>query len=282
MLLSSAFVLSLAGQTAFAADMSVYGPAIDYVKSRGLLPATEDGLFHSELPLSRLDLVHAVVHDVYEADVGNSCFDFIAPDLPATYSQLFRDVSRGAGFAREVCVGMFVGLLNGEQDGSFEPYWSANLAETAKVVSKAYGIAPFLGLYPQVGVPWHEPYWYALAREDAIPDSFRFERSHKVTRGEFAEILYRLRDEHPKIGFRSTYAHAYEYHQSTGGSAVLRGAGHAGAITESVLPAEEHGQNSILSHIEERRLSRLQKLADTTNDVSGDTSVSAESLGFGS
>lgn len=208
-ILLASLLLSLMSETAFAASVDLaavpvpqVSAAMDYVAGRGLLSVQDDGLLHPEFPLTRIDLIHAIVRDVYSGENRGACFNNIAPKLPASYSLLFTDVPRTDASAEDVCIGMFVGIVNGRPDGSLQPLHGANLAETAKVVTKAYGIDPFLGLYPNPRVPWHEPYWYALARRHAIPETLKA-RSQTLTRGEFAEVLYNLRSERPTVGFRS-------------------------------------------------------------------------------
>ncbi|MDD5056139.1 MAG: S-layer homology domain-containing protein [Candidatus Peribacteraceae bacterium] len=210
--LSATLLLSLGftmvSETAFAAsgDRSFFGvepmsAAMVYVSDRGLLVPQEDGMFHPDRALTRIDLMRAVARDVYAGENRDACFGNIAPSPRTSYSLLFTDVRRTDIFATDVCIGMFTGVLSGRPDGSFRPFASANLAESAKVITKAYGIAPLLGGREDPRVPWHETYWYALASRDAIPDTLR-SRDQTLTRGDFAEILYRLRMERPAVGFR--------------------------------------------------------------------------------
>jgi hypothetical protein len=199
---------SMLSETAFAAvdDATVsateqMSAAMEFVSGRGLLTPQEDGMLHPERYLTRIDLMHAIVRDVYGGENRGACFDNIAPSLPARFTLLFTDVRRTDAYATDVCIGMFTGIVSGRPDGSFRPFAGTNFAESSKIITKAYGIAPFMGLRPNTNVPWHEPYWYALARRQAIPETVTA-RSQTLTRGEFAEILYRLRSERPTLGFR--------------------------------------------------------------------------------
>jgi len=180
---------------------SAYQVAISYVQEHGILSPMSDGLMHAEMPISRQDLVTSVVRDVYKNDIRPDCFDRISSQLPSTFTHLFTDVSLSNAQAKEICVGMFVGLIEGQKDGSFVPQASANLVDVAKVVTKAYGIAPLPSLRVQSGIPWHEPFWFALAKRNAVPETVK-SRSSMLTRGEFAEILYRIQNERPTQGFR--------------------------------------------------------------------------------
>lgn len=203
-LILSVYLLSSAApalaQTADSHERSS-DEAIDYVMNRGMLFLQSDGKFHPESSLTRVDLIRSIVRDVYTEDMRGNCFDAIAPAIPSRYTHLFDDVPRTHSSATEICVGMFTGLVEGREDGRFGADTSANLVEAAKVVSKAYGIAVAPGLHPEPGVPWHEPYWYSLAKRNAIPETVE-SRDAVLTRGEYAQILYRLRSERPTVGFR--------------------------------------------------------------------------------
>lgn len=172
--------------------------AVDYVRSRGLLLPMDDNQFHEEKILTRIDLVRAIVQDVYTEDDTSHCFGKISADGSSDFRLLFTDVPLSAPFAPQVCIGMFAGILSGRPDDSFKPMASANLVETAKMITKAYDIAPAPSLRLQPTVPWHEPYWYALAVRKAIPDTVTV-RDQPLRRGEFAEILYSIRGERPGV-----------------------------------------------------------------------------------
>lgn len=233
-----------------------YEAAMLYARNQNILSPAPDGLMHPELPITREQLVTGIVRDVYAADIRHNCFDRIAPRPPFRFTHLFSDISIAHASAQEICVAMLTGLINGHADGSFRPQGSANLVEAAKVITKAYGIAPLPALRPQTRVSWHEPYWFTLAKRGAIPESVKT-RDAALTRGEFAEILYRLREERPTKGFR------YKASSVKAGNAV-----HAGASdqeryqsSDSSLPVFAPTHASLIRlHTEGRRAQRIEKL----------------------
>lgn len=262
-------------------ESSTYQVAMSYVQERGILSPMSDGLMHAELPISRQDVVVSVVRDVYKNDIRPDCFDHISGELPATFSHLFTDVSLSNAQAKEICVGMFVGLVEGQRDGSFMPQASANLVDVAKVVTKAYGIAPLPSLRVQSGIPWHEPFWFALAKRNAIPETVK-SRSSMLTRGEFAEILYRIKDERPTQGFRYQPTMVKDLAQ---GSPVTEVAEAQDSFTyptvsvlNSVVVSTDINQLSsglrLQMHVEERRIARLHAL--DTESASGISSIQNE------
>lgn len=255
-------------QPAFAAVVPAeisgsYSVAMEYAENKAILEPMSDGLMHPEMPITRQDLVKSVVRDVYQKDIRTDCFDRISPDLHANFQKLFTDVSITNTAAAEICVGMFVGVVEGRPDGSFGVQGTANLVDIAKIVTKAYGIAPLPGLRQVSGVPWHEPYWYALAKRNAIPETVK-NRSAMLTRGEFAEILYRLKDEPPAVGFH--YA-----------PTMVKAAPDHVPVTRTVIIAEPKTSAPTLNlssglllqmHAESRRIVRTEKMVASENRAS--------------
>ncbi|MBI3332258.1 hypothetical protein HYZ99_04890 [Candidatus Peregrinibacteria bacterium] len=117
------------------------------------------------------------------------------------YTRLARDASITEPFAEDLCIGIFVGVVDWQRDGSFRPHDAITFAEAAKIITKSYDVAPRPSLVPQPHVPWFEPYRYALARRNAIPLTVQ-RMEHQLTWGELAEILYDLRNERPARGAR--------------------------------------------------------------------------------
>lgn len=263
-------------QTYTMEETPSYGPAIDYVTSRGMMSPQSDGLMHGERLMSREDLAVGIVRDVYTTDIRHDCFDRIAPKAPFRFTHLFSDIKITHSSAQEICIAMLTGLINGNSDGSFGPQGSANLVEAAKVITKAYGIAPWPAPELQPRVPWHEPYWYSLAKRGAIPETVK-NRSENITRGEYAEILYRLRTERPAVGFRYGTVHVNDSggtpKSETPGTAFrhpMTVAPDLTLLTKSVPVVKEATKLSsglaIQMHVEERKLARLIKLADAPGE----------------
>ncbi|OGJ55853.1 hypothetical protein A3D88_01870 [Candidatus Peribacteria bacterium RIFCSPHIGHO2_02_FULL_52_16] len=157
-----------------------------------------------KLLVSRAEFIRLVMDDTYADDVDlQNCFQNIAPDprRPVSYTHLFKDVSKDVGYGLDLCQGMFVGIVNGDPDGLFRPGKAVNFVEAAKIISKAYGIAPRPSLQPQPRVPWYEPYRYILARWEAIPPSVK-RLDQPLTRADVRFILKALATEKPEVGFR--------------------------------------------------------------------------------
>ncbi|MBP7114041.1 MAG: hypothetical protein KBA40_01160 [Candidatus Peribacteraceae bacterium] len=273
-LLTGAYLLSSVAP-AFAAvvplETEAYSVALEYAQEQGVLEPLPDGLMHSDMPISRRDLVTSIVRDVYKNDIRPDCFDRISSNLPARFTNLFTDVSLSNSSAKEICVGMFVGLVEGQPDGSFGAQATANLVDVAKVVTKAYGIAPLPNLRPQSRVPWHEPYWFALAKRNAIPETVK-SRDSTLTRGEFAEIIYRLRDERPTQGFRYQPTMAKTIAQADSKTEVTDSFSYPTVtVRDSVVVSTDVRNLSsgllLQMRTEERRLTRLEALYSSETTV---------------
>lgn len=238
--------------------------AIDYAVQEGFLEEESDGLLHPEHALRRVDLVRGIVHAVYANDVHESCFKNIAFSRHTPYSRLSRDITITAPYAQEICVGMLTGIIQGKTDGYFRPDDGATLAEAAKVIAKSYGLATSPASIVQKNVPWHEPFWYALARRNVLPERVRNDRNTILTRGEFAEIIYGLRNVRPVVGARFQGAFTVKVTYVTL------------PIVENAIPEDSfatfalNSESLMQSHIIERKNKRLflhQRTQDLTKGI---------------
>lgn len=174
--------------------------AMEFTIERGLLWQMDDTEYHPEAVMTRMEFLQMVLMDVYTAPSDyQECFVNIAPDQEVPYTHLFGDVSREAPFARELCMGMFVGLASGYKDATFRPNQQISNAEAIKMITKAYGLVPFMGLRQDPRVPWYEPYRYALAKNGDLKMPMTAMRS-PLTRNQAALMFYRLRNLRPAQG----------------------------------------------------------------------------------
>ncbi len=154
--------------------------------------------------VTRAEFVEWVVRDVYSDDVlAGDCFFKIAPDprRGVTYTHLFSDVLTESTYALPLCVGMLTGVVSGTPDGMFRPREPISYVEAAKIITKAYGIAPMPPLVPDKRVPWYEPFRYALARRDAVPPNVK-KMDQSLTQDDVRHLVRTLANEKPLVGFR--------------------------------------------------------------------------------
>lgn len=145
--------------------------AINYVQEQGIVQGYPDGTFRPDSLINRAEFVKIIIEAVLAGQAGGSnCF----PDAKAEW------------FAKYVCFARLKNFIDGYPDGTFKPANNVNFVESAKILTNVFGY----NLQP--GMPWYEPYVRKLAELKAIPLSISsFEQ--KLTRGEMAEMVYRLK-----------------------------------------------------------------------------------------
>lgn len=108
-------------------------------------------------PMARLELSGRIAMDLHGSTHDADCVQrFFRTSTPVT--KLFTDVTVDEDFADTLCIGMRAGYLRGQGDGSFLPHKTANMAETATMVGRAYGL-----FTPSTNS--NDP-WYAAAMRD--------------------------------------------------------------------------------------------------------------------
>jgi len=111
----------------------------------------------------------------------------------------FQDVGSDEWFAPFVTLAYQNGITQGYPDGSFRPGNPINMAEGLKIILETYGVDSSRARYVDhplllVGSDdWFTPYFeYAYNRNLINREKF-YHPAQGMTRGEFAEILYRLK-----------------------------------------------------------------------------------------
>jgi hypothetical protein len=149
--------------------------AIAYVKSEGIVEGYADGTFKPDATINRAEFVKILMGS-FEDD-GRMCK--IAP---------FSDVDQTAWYATYAHRARCQGIVEGYPDGTFKPAASINFAEAAKIIVKAK--FDFEVVESQFDA-WYQPYVERLANEHAIPMTIS-SLDQKISRGEMAEIIYRI------------------------------------------------------------------------------------------
>lgn len=154
-----------------------YFSAINYVQSEGIVNGYPDGTFKPNQTINRAEFLKILLETVLTQDLIDGC--------ELTRERLFSDVVRNDWFAKYACTGKEAGVVSGYEDGSFRPGKPINFAEAAKILTNSFGLS--LGL----GTQWYEPFIKALETKKAVPPSVSSPMQN-ITRGEMAEIIYRL------------------------------------------------------------------------------------------
>ncbi len=173
----------------------LYYPAIQWMYDEGIaegelqevLPAGEKRLFHPDRPINRAEFTKLVLLGSGDHSVPSPCEE-----------DPFPDVAKNEWYAPYICAAKKRGIISGFPDGTFQPALSINYANGAKILTKSFGVAlKESDLTAVDGLElWYKPYVLALTREDAVaPTVSAF--NHLITRGEMAEMIYRLANHKP-------------------------------------------------------------------------------------
>lgn len=167
--------------------------AIYYVKSEGIVEGYADGTFKADATINRAEFVK-ILMGAFEDD-GRMC------KIAA-----FSDVDQTAWYATYAHKARCQGIVEGYPDGTFKPSNTINFAEAAKILVKAYGLEAKTSIAACEGhCPWYWSYGRILELNFAIPMTIT-RPSQAITRGEMAEMIYRLETENnekPSMSFQT-------------------------------------------------------------------------------
>jgi len=146
--------------------------AINYVHDQAIVGGYPDGTFRPDSPINRAEFTKIIVEAYFQGLAeGSDCF----PDVGMDW------------FAKYVCYAKVRGFIAGYPDGNFYPAHDINFVEVAKILVNANGFE----VTPDPAI-WYKPSVEKLAELNAIPTSIA-SFTQKVTRGEMAEMIYRLK-----------------------------------------------------------------------------------------
>ncbi len=160
---------------------SPFVEAITYLRTNGYAQGYSDNTFRPSRNITRAEFLKLMISMLRAV-----------PDKDACRSRSpFSDVPASAWFAPYVCVSKDVGIVKGNPDGTFQPGEKINLAEASTMLAKA------LGIEITQDTPWYKSAVLGVAAKKAIPSSLR-SVNERVTRGEVAEMLWRLKENIPE------------------------------------------------------------------------------------
>jgi LPXTG-site transpeptidase (sortase) family protein len=194
--------IMLFGQTTFAkvySDVSVNHKnhtAIAYLTDRNTVQGYPNGEFHPEGLINRAEAVKILTNSKFPATTIDSALDW---HKQAQHSYvMFPDVPIGEWYGKYVEVSYENRVIQGYPDGLFKPGNNINFAEALKIILETYKVdfsqnsfQPNKLLYVNQG-DWFEKYFTYAEEHNLINREKFYDPSQLITRGEFAEIIYRL------------------------------------------------------------------------------------------
>lgn len=178
-------------QTAGFSDVSEsspHGKAILYLKKKGIIEGYADGTFKPDTAINRAEGTKVIL-----ASMGS------AP-LTSLNETSFKDTTPTDWFSGWVELGKSLGVLAGNPDGTFTPGRQVNLAEALKIILLANKVdltneTVFEKPYNDVNVDsWFAIYFQYAKKKNLLEADANgnIDAAHTLTRGEVAEIMYRL------------------------------------------------------------------------------------------
>jgi len=169
-------------------ENSQYYTAIEYLRTNNVLKGYEDGTFKPEARINRAEFVKLIANPfILDTQRLNDCMTEEMDEDDQTV--FFPDVARDSWYAREVCLAKTKKLISGYPDGTFQPGQYISFVESAKIIVSTFALQR--DPEPE-NEKWFMPYVEKLSEVRAIPTTVStFDQT--ITRGEMAEMLYRLK-----------------------------------------------------------------------------------------
>ena len=161
-----------------------YFANVNALHNMGVVGGYDDGTFRPNNTINRAEFLKIIMGYANAETGGSNCFKDVKEDW----------------FAEYVCSAYKNGFVDGYEDGNFRPQDEISLTEASKILSAIFEIT----LDESYNENWYQKYVKALEDKNAIPFSITG-FSHKVTRGEMAEIAVNAR------GFNSSWQRSLTY-----------------------------------------------------------------------
>ncbi|KKU79020.1 MAG: Cellulosome-anchoring protein, partial [Candidatus Peregrinibacteria bacterium GW2011_GWA2_47_7] len=148
-----------------------YADAILFLKEEQIVSGYPDSTFRPDISINRAEFTKII-------------FEMMSSD-PAQGEGCFPDVQK-KWYEKYACSTQERGWIQGYPDGTFKGQRPISFAEAATIIAKAFGHQP------EPNIVWYKPFTDELEKRNAVPPTIS-EMGQKITRGEMAEILYRLK-----------------------------------------------------------------------------------------
>lgn len=167
-------------------ENTLYFGAVEFLKAKNIISGYPDGTFQTDKTINRAEALKIVMLGTSSELTSNVTLSF--PDVPE--EEWFYDFVRKAYELQ---------IVEGYPDGNFKPGNNINVAESLKIIFRAFKVEIPQNVssdpYPDVNKSeWYAPYAnYAKEKQLIWPqDDGKLHADRDITRGEFAEIIYRL------------------------------------------------------------------------------------------
>lgn len=198
--------LVLAASFSDVSENTVDYRAIEYLKQKGIIKGYEDGTFKPEQTINRAEALKIVMlatasgSSATQVSTQQESSKALAQTTMATTSVTsYPDVSESDWFYQYVKDASAAQIVSGYDNGQFKPAANINVAESLKIIELAFKAQVTSNVienpYPDVDkTAWYAPYALYGKTKQVIwtLDDGKLHAGRDITRGEFAQIIYRL------------------------------------------------------------------------------------------
>jgi hypothetical protein len=164
--------------------------AINYVQTQKIVEGYADGTYKPDQLINRAEFTKIIIGTQFPTSEIHTCVENNHTNWQYVF---FPDVSSNAWYAPYICTSKINNIIQGYPEGTFRPANNISFVEAAKIIVIAFG---YVVSDPDNLInteAWYKPYVQVLANKNAIP-SFLTDFSQTITRGEMAEMIWRLKE----------------------------------------------------------------------------------------
>lgn len=162
--------------------------AVEYLRQNNVIRGYQDGTFKPESRINRAEFLQLITNPfLLNTARLNECVreEILGKNLTTVF---YSDVATDDWFAPAVCLASIQKIINGYPDGTFRPSREVSFVEAAKMIANVFSFS----LAEEPEGAWYMPYVEQLSKKSAIPTTINA-FSEMITRGEMAEMIYRLK-----------------------------------------------------------------------------------------
>lgn len=200
-----------------------YFDAIDYVRENNIVEGYDNGTYRPDNVINRAEFTKIIIGAYFSAKEIQSC--------DASTLQ-FSDTEKNVWYSPYICLAVKNNIIEGYPDGTFRPAQTISFVEAAKIISFTDTVNDIGDIQiTEVVEPWYKIPVEYLESAKSIPTSIKG-FTQPVTRGEMAEIIYRIKEhittkdslsyEEVENGVKNGYKAKYEVGQKVGDFTVTQ------------------------------------------------------------
>lgn len=162
--------------------------AVEYLRQNNVVRGYQDGTFKPDSRINRAEFLQLITNPfLINSTRLQECVREEMRGREMEYV-FYTDVQKDDWFAPAVCLATVQQIINGYPDKTFRPANYVSFVEAAKIIGNVFSFS----VTETPGENWFEPYVRKLSERNAIPTSVST-LGETITRGEMAEMIYRLK-----------------------------------------------------------------------------------------